>query len=153
MASPSHLHITLAQQSKSPPTVAVTVTNTHPSTPLTFVAWNTPLDPSALLLGTLVVTDARTGAQLNKDTIKVGRKTPPAADQFVTLAPGESKTQHFELEAPLVPLEGRDTVKVACRGAWGDVWPGERVGPESWAERSGKGVSGEFESEAVEVEL
>ncbi|KAF4314103.1 hypothetical protein GTA08_BOTSDO01757 [Botryosphaeria dothidea] len=154
MASPSHLQISLAQKSKSPPTITIRVKNTHPDTPLTFVTWNTPLDPSALPLGVISVADAASGERLNKDTIKIGRKTPPAPDQFVTIAPGEAREQDLELKGPLVPLDkASGKLKVSCKGAWGDVWAGESVGPSEWQEKSGKGLNGEYESEALEVEL
>lgn len=40
-ANPSHLQVSLSQKTKSPPVITLRVTNTHPSTALSFVAWNT----------------------------------------------------------------------------------------------------------------
>ncbi|EOD49983.1 hypothetical protein GTA08_BOTSDO01757 [Neofusicoccum parvum] len=156
MASPSHLQVSLAQKSKSPPTVTLRVKNTHPDTALTFVTWNTPLDGAILPLGNLAITHPSSGERLNKDSIKISRKTPPDADQFVTLAPGETREQDVELKGPLVPLDKVDggKVQVSCSGKWGDVWAGsEDVGPSSWDAKVGKGASGEWESQAIEVEL
>lgn len=154
-SSPSKdLHVTLAQKSKSPPTITLRVKNIHPSTPLTFLTWNTPLDPAILPLGILAVSLPDSADRLNKDSIKISRKTPPAADQFVTLAPGEAREQHVELKRPIVPLDKVEGGKVVvrCGGRWGDVWE-EEVGPEEWSARAGKGGSGEWECEALEVEL
>ena len=153
----THLRLTLAQTSKSPPTLSLTVTNTHPSAALTFVTWNTPLDDALLPLGLLAITDPATGERLNKDSIKINRMTPPEADAFVSLKPGQSSEEHVvELRnGPLVPLDkvkgGKVQVKV--QGQWGDVWVDEEVGPQRWDEKSGKGVKGAFDSGVVEVEV
>ncbi|KAL1642642.1 hypothetical protein SLS58_005413 [Diplodia intermedia] len=151
----THLALTIQQTGTTPhPTLTLTITNTHPSAVLTFVTWNTPLDDALVPLGLLAVTDPASAERLNKDAIKIARKTPPEADAFVTLAPGESREHVVELrDGPLMPLgkvEG-GRVGVQVEGEWGDVWVDERVGPEAWGERSGKGVKGRFESGVVEV--
>ncbi|KAL0256102.1 hypothetical protein SLS55_008494 [Diplodia seriata] len=152
----THLALTIQQTGTTPghPTLTLTITNTHPSATLTFVTWNTPLDDALVPLGLLAVTDPSTSERLNKDAIKIARKTPPEADAFVTLKPGEAREHVVELrDGPLMPLgkvEG-GRVRVRVEGEWGDVWVDERVGPEAWGERSGKGVKGRFESGVVEV--
>ncbi|EKG20508.1 hypothetical protein MPH_02231 [Macrophomina phaseolina MS6] len=153
----SHLHISLSQTASSPPTLSLAVTNTHPSSPLTLLTWNTPLDPLALQLGLLEVRAAGAHEPLPLATIKVSRKLPPGADSLVTLAPGESRAQEVVLREPIVPLKRAEGGKVAvvARGVWRAVWMGADVSEDAVA-RMGEGeavLSGEWETESVVVEV
>ncbi|OJD30460.1 uncharacterized protein BKCO1_6000050 [Diplodia corticola] len=160
----SHLHVSVAQSSTSPPTLTLTLKNTHPSTTLTLLNWESPLDPLALQLGLISVYGGGSDEPLPLATIQVSRKLPPGRDQLVSLGPGESKSQDVVLREPVVPLKkvkeaGGKTVKVACKGRWKAVWaPAE--GAAGVAEKALEkmeadegAVSGEWEAEAVEVEV
>lgn len=55
----NNLEVSLSQApSTGNPSLSVTVKNTHPSTPLTLLTWDSPLDPLALQLGLVSVTPA-----------------------------------------------------------------------------------------------
>lgn len=154
----SHLQVSLSRTShSSPPALSLVVTNTHPSTPLTLLTWNTPLDPLVLQLGLVEVTPAGSDAPLPLATIKVSRKLPPGADALVTLGPGESKAQEVVLKEPIVPwkqVEG-GKARVVCKGAWKAVWVGSEVsaGALERMEADEGSLSGEWETEGVEVEV
>ncbi|KAL1649151.1 hypothetical protein SLS58_001725 [Diplodia intermedia] len=172
MASPtdllSHLHVSVAQSSTTPPTLTLTLKNTHPSTPLTLLNWESPLDPLALQLGLITIYPADNDSKDDNEplplaTIQVSRKLPPGRDQLVSLAPGESRARDVVLREPVVPLgkvremDGKKRVKVVCGGRWKAVWgaAGDGVG-DAALERMGAdegAVGGVWEAEAVVVEL
>lgn len=60
-AATSHLVFELAQTTHSPPAISVKVRNTHKTKTLTFLIWDTPLDPQALALGVFHVANSATG--------------------------------------------------------------------------------------------
>lgn len=151
----SDLHVSLRQTAKSPPAIAIKVTNNSTKT-LTILTWESPLDELALQLGLLAL---RTEAgPLDVPTVKVSRKLPPGEDSLVTLAPGESRENEVVLRAPVVPPElmrGRRT-RVGLRGRWSRVWlrPRGELTAAQIADLGvdGTAVSGEVEVEGIDIE-
>ncbi|KAG6365609.1 hypothetical protein INS49_007220 [Diaporthe citri] len=87
----------------STPSLWVSVKNTHPSTPVTLLKWDSPLDPLALQLGLVSVTPAGAPAPIDMPTIKVSRGMAPGPGSLVTLRPGESASSVVELRDMFVP--------------------------------------------------
>jgi hypothetical protein len=148
------------------PTLLITVTNTHPTTALTFLTWNSPLDTLLVQLGLVEITPPGAAAPLDIPTIMVKRRMPPPEESLVTLAPGEERSREVEVGERFVAPEqwkgdgsGSGRAKVRVKGRWTAVWPGVRkeelVGTERLeALGGGEGVlSWEYESEVVEVEV
>ncbi|GME39315.1 hypothetical protein GTA08_BOTSDO08011 [Neofusicoccum parvum] len=149
---PSHLALSVRQTATSPPTLALALTNTHPSSPLTLLVWDSPLDPLALQLGLVEITPAGAGAApLPLPSIKVSRLLPPGEDALVTLAPGEVRERELVLREPVVPWKEvrGGKARVVVRGRWRAVWEGEGVGREAVEGMEGA-MTGEWEGE-VEV--
>lgn len=157
----SDLHVSLRQTSRSPPAVAVTVTNGGAG-PLTVLAWDSPLDPLALQLGLVRITPEGAPAPLDLPAVRAGRRLPPGEGSLVSLAPGEGRENHVVLAGPAVPpgavgggRGGRARVEVG--GRWSRVWPGPR---EELTEAQiadlggadGSAVSGEVEAVGIEIE-
>ncbi|OHE95462.1 hypothetical protein CORC01_09195 [Colletotrichum orchidophilum] len=155
-----NLELSLSQSGTSPPKISVLVKNTHPDTPVTFLKWNSPLDPAALALGQVSIQPAGAFKPIEAHAIMIKRKMPPGAESLVTLRPGESADQVVELREPRVPgyvLEA-GKAKVAMKGRWMAVWPGmttEEVLQSPETLRSvGAGAGsliGEWETETIEV--
>lgn len=113
-----------SSSSSSPPTVKLSVTNNH-NQPITVLRWDTPLDPMAFKLGVLSLYKGD-GTPLELMTASVRRLMPPAEDQFITIAPGETAVNEVELGAPVVSedlgLEGKK-IEVQASGQWTYAWP------------------------------
>ena len=123
----NNLEISLSQASATAtPSLSVSVRNTHPSTPVTLLKWDSPLDPLALQLGLISVVPAGGSAPIDMPTIKVSRAMPPDADSLVTLQPGESASSVVELRDSFVPRDtwAKGKARVSMKGRWGAVWPG-----------------------------
>lgn len=155
----SDLNISLRQSStSSPPAITVKVTN-NSTKPVTILRWQSPLDPLALQLGLLSITPAGAPEPLDIPTIKVSRKLPPGEESLVSLAPGESRENEVVLKEMLVPLDKikgkKSSVKV--KGRWDHVWlaPRDQLTKQAVEElgTDGVAVSGEFETEATEIEV
>ncbi|KAF2964033.1 hypothetical protein GQX73_g9534 [Xylaria multiplex] len=121
----ANLQLNIAQSTSSPHPISVSVTNTHPSTPVTILKWNSPLDPAALGLGLVRILPAQTAEQFHIEPIKIKRLMPPKEDSLVTLLPGDSATSTIELRDPIVPkgLWDAGPAKVTMKGRWMAVWP------------------------------
>lgn len=145
------------------PSLSVSVKNTHPSTPLTLLKWDSPLDPIALQLGLISVTPAGASAPIDMPTIKASRAMPPGADDLVTLRPGESASSVVELRKMFVPKAtwslGRAEVRM--KGRWAAVWPGlgkdDLLGDVQKLSALGGGgdgvLTGEWESPTIGIEV
>lgn len=123
----NNLEVSLSQApSTGNPSLSVTVKNTHPSTPLTLLTWDSPLDPLALQLGLVSVTPAGAPGPIDMPAIKVSRAMPPGADSLVTLRPGGSASSVVELRDAFVPKDtwAQGEAKVSMKGSWAAVWPG-----------------------------
>ncbi|KAI2465637.1 hypothetical protein F4781DRAFT_20002 [Annulohypoxylon bovei var. microspora] len=157
----SKLKVSVRQVSARPAKLGVSVTNAHDG-PVTILSWNSPLDPLALQLGVVSFVPAGSesdGSPIQIPTIQIRRRMPPGPESLVTIGAGQTREQELELKEPIVPLEklrGR-RVAVVCRGEWISVWPSEadaitKVSLEN-AGASDDAFRGDFQSEAVEIEL
>lgn len=123
----NNLEVSLSQASAGEtPSISVSVKNTHPSTPVTLLKWDSPLDPLAMQLGLISVTPAGGSVPIDMPTIKVSRAMPPDADSLVTLQPGKSASNVVELRDSFVPRDtwAKGKANVSMKGRWGAVWPG-----------------------------
>lgn len=158
-----NLEVSLSQASAAAtPSLSVSVKNTHPSTPVTLLKWDSPLDPLALQLGLISVTATGASAPIDMPTIKVSRAMPPGADSLVTLKAGESASSVVELREAFVPKDtwAQGPAKVSMKGHWGAVWPGllkdDLLGDLEKLRALGGGgdgvLTGEWESPTKEIE-
>ncbi|KAI1199336.1 hypothetical protein F5X97DRAFT_123697 [Nemania serpens] len=153
----SALEVSVRQASSSPPKLTVSVANTH-SSPVTVFIWNSPLDPLALQLGLLSFTPEGKDAPIDLPTIQVRRLMPPGDDAFVTIEPGQTEEREVLLKKPMVPLDQlQGKTKVVCKGEWKGVWASKKedISGESLRDpgTDGAALTGNFESEPVEIEL
>lgn len=155
----SNLNISLKQKSTNPTTVAITVTNNN-SGPVTFLRWDSPLDPNLLQLGGLSVTHLATSKEVDIPQIKIGRRTPPGDESLVEIGAGATSDENVvELKEMVVGKKLRELgggkASLRCKGPWRAAWAEKRddLGPErrEAMEADESAVSGTFESEAVEV--
>ncbi|KAI0416779.1 hypothetical protein F5X98DRAFT_387758 [Xylaria grammica] len=163
MTEPSfldNLQLRIAQSTVLPRSISVSVTNTHPSSPVTILKWNSPLDPAALGLGLVRITPANTTEPFHIDAIKIQRLMPPKAESLVTLTPGDSATSTVELRELIVPqgLFDAGPAKVTMKGRWMAVWPEmtkeDLLLDTKRLQSVGAGVGsliGDWESECIEV--
>ncbi|KAI1305749.1 hypothetical protein F5Y03DRAFT_394934 [Xylaria venustula] len=121
----AYLQVNITQSTTSPHAITVSVTNTHPSFPVTILKWNSPLDPAALGLGLVRVIPAGATEPIHIDAIKISRIMPPKVESLVTLLPRHSVTGTVDLRSPIVPSYIWETgpAKVAMKGRWMAVWP------------------------------
>lgn len=149
------LAVSIRQTQKSPPTLAIKVTNKGPK-PVTILRWDSPLDPLVLQLGHLSITPSGDKKPLDIPTIKVSRKFPPDEASLVSIEPGASKENEVELKKMIVPpekLQGGKTA-VKCQGEWRSVWATARADLSKEAIENDEGAaSGPFESDGVEIEV
>ncbi|KAF2501964.1 hypothetical protein BU16DRAFT_119 [Lophium mytilinum] len=151
-ADVSSLVLTLAQTSASPPTLKVTIKNTHPSSTFTVLEWDTPLDKQALNLGVFQAIDA-TGTKIDIPRLMVNRKLPPSREALVELAPGAEVSKEVGLDKRWVP---KDKFTIKAEGKWKAVW--EKAAGDVQAsdlEELGGGAAGtgEFKSDEVTVDV
>lgn len=156
----ANLEVSLSEAAPADtPRLSISVKNTHPSTTLTLLRWDSPLDPLALQLGLISVTAAGASAPIDMPTIQVRRAMPPDAESLVTLQPGESAASVVELRDTFVPKDvwAQGKAKISMKGSWAAVWPGlkkdDLLGDLEKLNALGAGdgvLTGEWESPAVE---
>ncbi|KPM39606.1 hypothetical protein AK830_g6948 [Neonectria ditissima] len=116
------IKVSLEQKTTSPPTVIVKVTNTN-TEPATFLSYASPLDGLVLQLGLLSITPDGASAPLEIPRLEVQRKWPPAAESFITFAPGETQQQDIVLKEQIVSQESLGAkATVQLKGKWQAVW-------------------------------
>ncbi|KAJ8129534.1 hypothetical protein O1611_g4094 [Lasiodiplodia mahajangana] len=122
----ANLQLDVTHDPNSHHSILISLTNTHPSIPVTILKWNSPLDPAALQLGLVCIIPAGTSQPIHIDAIKISRLMPPSANSLITLFPGERATNTLELHGPIVPdvVWGAGPVKIRMTGRWMAVWPG-----------------------------
>lgn len=116
-----HLRVYLSHTWLPTPTIKITVQNAHPCTPLSFLTWDTPVDPSALNTGVLQLVDAVSGENIEGPGLKLNRLLPPPRDALVEIGPQDVVEVDVELSAPWIPGNGK-LVKVHAHGEWKAVW-------------------------------
>ena len=157
----SNLVVSVRQVNKNPLTIALKVMNTG-TEPVTILTWESPLDVLALQLGLLSITPSGASSPLDLPRIQLRRKAPPDEDQLVTLEAGQSEEREIALKEPIISSndlagDGKGKAKVKCRGRWMSVWPVKRNGVSDEALElmglSDEALSGDFESEVVELDI
>ncbi|KAK0750626.1 hypothetical protein B0T18DRAFT_446184 [Schizothecium vesticola] len=97
--------------------LSLTITNTSPtSIPYTLLTWSSPFDPLVFRLGllSLAVVDTATSTETETpipiNRIMLRRRTPPDADAYAVIEPGQSVTRSVvcKLEAPGVEVDGEE---------------------------------------------
>ncbi|KAF2817827.1 uncharacterized protein BDZ99DRAFT_457510 [Mytilinidion resinicola] len=151
-ADVSSLVLTLAQTSTSPPTLKVTLKNTHTSSTFTVLEWDTPLDKQAFNVGVFQAADA-TGAKIGIPRLMINRKLPPPREALVELVPGAEASKELPLDKRWMP---RDKFTIKAEGKWKALWE-KAAGDVQASDLEELGGStaktGEFRSDEVTVDL
>ncbi|KAF2851754.1 hypothetical protein T440DRAFT_467536 [Plenodomus tracheiphilus IPT5] len=116
------LEFRLAQISRSPPTILVTLKNTSPDTPYTLLKWGTPLDSAALNTGVFSIVGEEDGEEVKQFVLQINRKMPPAQEEVVTLAPGTEEEVEVVFDKPWMPENKPAKYKVKAVGDFKGVW-------------------------------
>lgn len=116
------LSISLAQVSKDPPTLRVTLKNDHKDTPYTILKWGTPLDAAALNTGVFRITDADSGAEVEQTTLQIRRRMPPGQSQLAGVKPGEEEHVEVVFDRPWMPDTKPAKYKVHAQGLLKGAW-------------------------------
>lgn len=116
------LEFKLSQISTSPPSLLVTLKNSHPTSTFTVLRWGTPLDPQAANLGVFKLADAESGEPINVDVIKLSRKTPPPRSELHEVEPGTEHATEVVFDKPWMPQAKSAAYKVKVEGQFYAVW-------------------------------
>lgn len=116
------LEFKLAQISRNPPSLRVTLKNTSPDTPYTILKWGTPLDSAALNTGVFSITDEKSGDEVQQFVLQINRKMPPAQEELVTVAPGTEEAIEVVFDKPWMPDAKPAKYKVKAEGEFKGVW-------------------------------
>ncbi|KAL4805115.1 hypothetical protein BDV18DRAFT_25119 [Aspergillus unguis] len=160
MSNPASPNLEIRLQSPSVPpsfsppialSIKLSVVNRAES-PATVLTWNSPLDPKANILIPFEIRNTDTDEVVQLDTIKFARQLPPPKEDFSQIPPGGEV--HAEVTLPIVPLYTGQKYTIRAKGWWQAVWesPIEDV-PDYDLKRLAGALRGEFESEAVPIEV
>ncbi|OCK85694.1 hypothetical protein K432DRAFT_377463 [Lepidopterella palustris CBS 459.81] len=153
--SPSNLVFTLAQTSKSPIKLQVTLRNTHPSSAITVLKWDSPLDPQAPNLGVFRITNAATGEDVDIPRLMVNRLLPPSRDALQDIAAGSEYSTEVVLDKSWMPSDRWTKYKVKVAGRWKAVWakPVQDIDANELESLGGgnEAMTGEFSSEEIDL--
>jgi hypothetical protein len=145
------LRITLSPTSHTPPSLLVTIRNTHATSSYTFLKWDTPLDPQALNTGIFHITDLDTGKPLPIVTLKLNRHFPPGKSDLEELPPGAEVATEVVLDRPWMPEKGKFGVRV--EGPWRGFWEGGKDGVGEQELEACGGEAARFGSEEVVLDV
>jgi hypothetical protein len=148
------LQFKLSQISKSPPSLLVTLKNSHPKSTFTILKWGTPLDPQATNLGIFKIFDAESGDEIKTDIIKIGRKFPPPREDLQEIEPGTEHAIEVVLDKPWMPQKKPAKYKVHVDGEFHGVWekPARDVDQAEMEDYTGTSFDGSrFRSESVNL--
>ncbi|KAF2180964.1 hypothetical protein K469DRAFT_267757 [Zopfia rhizophila CBS 207.26] len=151
----SGLEFKLSQISKSPPSLLVTLKNTHWKSTYTVLKWDTPLDPIAPQLGVFKMVDADTGEEIGIPRIMVNRMLPPPRDALQEVAAGTEHAIEVVFDKPWMPEKKPAKYKIKVQGTFRAVWEKAAseisdVELEGFAGPVGKAITvGGFKSEEV----
>lgn len=116
------LSLSLAQVSKDPPTLRVTLKNDSPDSAYTLLKWGTPLDDAALNTGVFKITDAGSGAEIEQTILQIRRRMPPGQSQLASVRPGEEQSVEVVFNKPWMPDMKPAKYKVKAEGSFKGVW-------------------------------
>lgn len=147
------LSLSLAQVSKDPPTLRVTLKNDSPDTTYTLLKWGTPLDDAALNTGVFKVTDA-SGAEVKQVVLQIRRRMPPGQSQLAGVQPGGEESVDMVFDKPWMPETKPARYKVKAEGLLPGVWdrPKSEVTDEDTSEYTQSPLAGKtFITNEVEL--
>lgn len=130
--------------------VDVTVRN-NADHPVTVLAWDTPLDPQAGLLGVFEAIDATTNDTVPLPTARFARQLPPPPESFVEI--GSHEDYKITTIVPTIGVITPGTeYKLEAKGSWRAVWPKTKdaISTET-LNNMVNGNAGEFKSNEVTV--
>lgn len=116
------LEFKLTQDSRSPPSLLITLKNTSPDIPYTLLKWGTPLDSAALNTGVFKIVASDSGKEVEQFVLQINRKMPPAQEELVTLAPGTQEELSVVFDKPWMPKDKPAKYKVSAKGEFKGVW-------------------------------
>ncbi|KAH8724076.1 hypothetical protein GQ44DRAFT_750409 [Phaeosphaeriaceae sp. PMI808] len=116
------LEFKLSQDSRSPPSLLITLKNTSPNTPYTLLKWGTPLDSAALNTGVFKIVNEETGKEVEQFVLQINRKMPPSQEELVTVAPGTEEELQVVFDKPWMPEKKPARYSVKAEGELKGVW-------------------------------
>ena len=122
-SSLSYLPLTITAMS-DPLIIKATITNTHPTVTFSILDWETPLAEEAFSVGVFSIN--RLGDEDNTMLgwqARMSRMMPPPRSCLVEIAPGDSKTQEFDIPLDEFPLQSGQTYRIRAAGSYRAVWP------------------------------
>lgn len=87
---------------------------------VTFLAWASPMDTRADLLGVFSVCDTENGETLPLNTIKISRKLPATYEDLVEIPAGQTLEKTVHLTG--LQLEKDHEYSVHAQGIWHAIW-------------------------------
>lgn len=157
MSSPtlSNLGAHIAASSSSPSTLNVTISNSHPSSPLTIITWDAPFERTARDSGSYHIQPAHGGDELKSLGLRIKRRLPAPRDALLEIPAGGKVERALELRSRWIPADG-ERYKIWARGPWRAVWAksAEDVTDEDLGSLLGDfGVDAKFETNVLEMTL
>lgn len=139
--------------------IRVTLTNTSPH-PISVLRWLSPLDDRAVAMGAFKFTSTKTNSPAPCLNLKLNRKIPESgsflndADEIISIPPKGTVDRDFEIKAPEVSLTKGEQYRVVAQGQWMKVWIQDEDGAGKPKKLSLEdGISGEYESNELEIEI
>ena len=137
-------------QGDTPLKVDVTVRN-NAEHPVTVLAWDSPLDPQAGLLGIFEAVNVNTKSTLQLPTARFARQLPPPPESFVEIGSHEDYKSTTVLPTIGLISTGAE-YRLEAKGSWRAVWSGTKDAiDEKTLNAMVNANSGEFISNEVTV--
>lgn len=143
-------------ESSPSPSVSLLVTlrNTNPDKPVSFLRWSSPFDAKAAAMGIYVFTSESNGQPARCQNLRFKRKVPDSGiynpEDTIRIEVGESLKREVIIKTPEVTLEDGEKYSITASGFWMYVL----VGDHSELKTGQEGVlRGDFQSKAVKFEV
>lgn len=145
-----------SETSKSPVVnLKVSLQNTSPDKPVSFLRWSSPLDSKAGAMGIYVFTSKSSGEPAPSLNLKLNRMMPKSgvfsSEDTIRIEAGGKIESDVEIKAPEVVLKKGEKYLVSAKGWWMHVLPGDHA--ELKTAHTDGVLMGGYESEAVEFEV
>lgn len=153
--SADDLRLSVKLSTSSENKLRITISNQDPTTPRTFLQWDSPFDPRAPDMGIIRLIDVDSGKDIPSPGLKLNRMLPPSTEDLIEVPADGSVSKDINLKAPWLPADGR-RVKVIVEGEWKVVWKTRKdgVAEDELNELSGESaLRGAFRGEGVEITL
>lgn len=146
----------IEDKSSSSPSLslAVTLRNTNPDEPVSFLRWSSPFDTAAAAMGVYIFISESTGQPAHCQNLKFKRKVPDSGvynpEDTIRIEAGETLTREVTIKTPGVTLKRGEKYSITASGFWMYVL----VGDHSELRTGQEGVlRGDFESKAVKFKV